>query len=62
MFGTHALLAFFLLVTSLCDFNDMEIPLPVTLTGTVVGLTCAVLFPWPYPGSVSDVTPPPAIP
>jgi leader peptidase (prepilin peptidase)/N-methyltransferase len=62
VFGTHALLAFFLLVTSLCDFNDMEIPLPVTLTGTVVGLTCAVLFPWPYPGDPSEVPAPPPLP
>jgi leader peptidase (prepilin peptidase) / N-methyltransferase len=62
VFGTHALLAFFLLITSLCDFNDMEIPLPVTLTGTVVGLTCAVLFPWPFPGDPSAVPPPPPLP
>jgi leader peptidase (prepilin peptidase)/N-methyltransferase len=57
VFGTHALLVFFLLVTSLCDFNDMEIPLPVTLTGTVVGLICSTLFPWPFPNDATNLPP-----
>jgi leader peptidase (prepilin peptidase)/N-methyltransferase len=61
VFGTHALLAFFLLITSLCDFNDMEIPLPVTLTGTVLGLICAVLFPWPFPNDPHNLPPLPPI-
>jgi leader peptidase (prepilin peptidase)/N-methyltransferase len=59
VFGTHALLVFFLLITSLCDFNDMEIPLPVTLTGTLVGLTCATLFPWPFPNDPHHLPPVP---
>jgi leader peptidase (prepilin peptidase)/N-methyltransferase len=49
IFGCHALLISFLLLTSLCDLDDMAIPLPITITGTLIGLTCSALFPWPYP-------------
>jgi leader peptidase (prepilin peptidase)/N-methyltransferase len=49
VFTHHAILLSFLIVTSLCDFADMEIPLSVTVTGMVVGLTLAMLFPWPFP-------------
>jgi leader peptidase (prepilin peptidase)/N-methyltransferase len=49
IFGCHAILASFLLLTSLCDLDDMAIPLPITITGTLVGLVCSALFPWPYP-------------
>jgi leader peptidase (prepilin peptidase)/N-methyltransferase len=45
----HLTLIGFLLVTSLCDLSDMEIPLPVTVAGTIVGLIFAVLLPWPEP-------------
>jgi prepilin signal peptidase PulO-like enzyme (type II secretory pathway) len=38
-------------VTSLCDLNDMEIPLSITFTGTLVGLVFAVCFPWPFPST-----------
>jgi leader peptidase (prepilin peptidase)/N-methyltransferase len=51
LFTHHATLLSFLLVTSLCDLDDMEIPLGVTVTGTVVGLIYATLLPWPYPNS-----------
>src|SRR4051795_4727269 len=49
VFSHLAVLLLFLIVTSLCDLNDMEIPLSVTITGTVVGLALATLFPWPFP-------------
>jgi leader peptidase (prepilin peptidase)/N-methyltransferase len=49
VFGYHALLLSFLIVTSLCDIDHMEIPLPVTLTGVVVGLVGSALLPWPWP-------------
>ncbi len=49
VFGCHAVLVSFLLLTSLCDLDDMAIPLPITLTGTLIGLACATLFPWPFP-------------
>jgi leader peptidase (prepilin peptidase)/N-methyltransferase len=49
VFGCHAVLAGFLLLTSLCDLDDMAIPLPITITGTLIGLLCSALFPWPFP-------------
>lgn len=49
IFGYHAILLSFLIVVSLCDLEDMEIPLSVTITGAVVGLAGAALFPWPWP-------------
>jgi leader peptidase (prepilin peptidase)/N-methyltransferase len=52
VFGCHAMLVSFLLLTSLCDLDDMAIPLPITLTGTLLGLGCSLLFPWPFPGAV----------
>jgi leader peptidase (prepilin peptidase)/N-methyltransferase len=53
----HVLLFSLLLVTSLCDLDHMEIPLPVTIAGTVVGLSLATLFPWPYPEELRSVGP-----
>lgn len=49
VFAHHATLLSFLLVASLCDLAEMEIPLSVSLTGTFVGLGLAVLLPWPWP-------------
>ncbi|HZV07058.1 MAG TPA: prepilin peptidase [Gemmataceae bacterium] len=49
VFGCHAVLVSFLLLTSLCDLDDMAIPLPITVTGALIGLACSALFPWPFP-------------
>jgi leader peptidase (prepilin peptidase)/N-methyltransferase len=49
VFGHQALLVCFLLVASFIDLDHYEIPLPVTTTGTVVGLVGSVLWPWPWP-------------
>jgi leader peptidase (prepilin peptidase)/N-methyltransferase len=49
VFGCHAVLMSFLLLTSLCDLDDMAIPLPITVSGTLIGLACSALFPWPFP-------------
>jgi leader peptidase (prepilin peptidase) / N-methyltransferase len=57
VFGCHAVLLSFLLLTSLCDLDDMAIPLPITITGTLVGLAFSVFFPWPFPNE--DWTLPP---
>jgi leader peptidase (prepilin peptidase)/N-methyltransferase len=54
----HATLFCFLLVTALCDLDDMEIPLPLTVTGTLVGLAFATLLPWPYPETLPPRVPP----
>src|SRR5262245_37128492 len=37
----------------------MEIPLSVTLTGTVVGLIGSALFPWPWPADTAHLPNPP---
>jgi leader peptidase (prepilin peptidase)/N-methyltransferase len=57
VFIHHAILLSFLIVTSLCDLADMEIPLSVTLSGTFVGLVLCAFFPWPYPSLLADVKP-----
>jgi leader peptidase (prepilin peptidase)/N-methyltransferase len=49
VFGCHAVLVSLLLLTSLCDLDDMAIPLPINVTGTLIGLACSALFPWPFP-------------
>lgn len=58
-FGYHALLFSFLLVVSVCDLNSLEIPIQVTLTGSVLGLVGSVLLPWPWPWLPAEATPPP---
>src|SRR5207249_10905181 len=45
----HATLFSFLLTASLCDLEHMEMPISITLTGTVVGLIGATLLAWPWP-------------
>jgi leader peptidase (prepilin peptidase)/N-methyltransferase len=49
VFGYHAVLLSFLIVATICDFEHMEIPLSLTMTGTVVGLVGSMVFAWPYP-------------
>ncbi len=55
VFFCHAILVSFLLLTSLCDLDDMAIPLPITITGTLVGLVCSMFWPWPFPNAVSHL-------
>ena len=49
VFFYHALLLGFLITASLCDLEHMEIPLSLTVTGTVVGLVGSMVFAWPFP-------------
>lgn len=49
IFAYHVLLLCFLLVAAFCDLDHQAIPLSLTMTGTVVGLCGAMLFPWPWP-------------
>jgi leader peptidase (prepilin peptidase)/N-methyltransferase len=58
VFICHAVLLSFLIGASLCDLEHYEIPLNLTVTGTLVGLTLSTLFPWPYP-DVNPESPPP---
>jgi leader peptidase (prepilin peptidase)/N-methyltransferase len=55
VFGFHAILLCFLLVVSFVDLEHFEIPLPITITGTLVGLIGSVLMPWPWPNEVIQV-------
>jgi leader peptidase (prepilin peptidase)/N-methyltransferase len=54
-FGWHALLFSFLVVASVCDLKTREIPLQLTLTGTLVGLAGSALLPWPFPQPIPAV-------
>jgi leader peptidase (prepilin peptidase)/N-methyltransferase len=64
VFGVHALLFTFLLVAAGCDLEHRDIPLGVTLVGTVVGLIASTIWswPWPYPPAAAAVRPPPVLP
>ena len=57
VFACHAALLSFLIAASLCDLEHYEIPLNLTITGTLVGLLLSTLFPWPYPAANPE--PPP---
>jgi leader peptidase (prepilin peptidase)/N-methyltransferase len=64
IFGHHALLFSLLLVAAVCDLQDREIPLEITMTGTLLGLIGAVLWPWPWPYTPAEALRfvPPGIP
>ena len=51
LFIYHAVLLCFLIVTSMCDFDHMEVPLSITVTGTIIGIIGGTLLPWPFPNS-----------
>lgn len=53
----HATLFSFLFAASVCDLDGMEIPLSLTMTGTLIGLIGAVLLPWPWPWMPAEATP-----
>jgi leader peptidase (prepilin peptidase)/N-methyltransferase len=55
VFGFHALLICFLIVASFCDLDHTEIPLGITVPGTVLGLVGATLWPWPWPLPLAPV-------
>ena len=57
VFAYHAVLICFLIVTSLCDLDHMEIPLSVTVTGTIVGVIGGTLLPWPFPNNTTFPSP-----
>jgi len=49
VFATIACAVCFLLAASLCDIEHLEIPLPITMTGTLVGLVISTFLAWPFP-------------
>lgn len=50
-FGYHALLLSFLIVVSCTDLEHSDIPISVAITGMLVGLIGATLWPWPWPNA-----------
>jgi leader peptidase (prepilin peptidase) / N-methyltransferase len=73
MFAYHATLLCFLIVASLVDLDHMEIPLSITITGTIFGLVGSLFVAWPFPeaqvtlppvprnGDLADVPFPPGV-
>jgi leader peptidase (prepilin peptidase) / N-methyltransferase len=49
VFGHRAALVSLLIVATFCDFDYQEIPLSLTVPGTVLGLALSPLVPWPWP-------------
>ncbi len=56
-FAWHAALFSFLMVASVCDLGGREIPLRLTLTGTLIGVLGSALLPWPWPSTAALATP-----
>ena len=54
VFLWHITLFSFLLVASLSDLEHMEIPLSVTITGTLVGLMGSAFLAWPFPNDAAE--------
>jgi leader peptidase (prepilin peptidase) / N-methyltransferase len=55
LFVHHATLLSFLIAASLCDLDGKIIPLPLTMTGTAIGLIFATLMPWAWPSQMPDL-------
>ena len=49
VFSARALLACFLIVGTMCIWEQHRIPSSVTLLGSIVGLVLSLAFPWPWP-------------
>ena len=49
MWAAHSVLLCCLLVTTFTDLDYQEIPLRITIFGTVAGILLSLLMPWPWP-------------
>jgi leader peptidase (prepilin peptidase)/N-methyltransferase len=56
--GHHATLFSLLLVAAICDWEDREIPLGLTMFGTLVGLVSSMIWAWPWPYTLNEMIPP----
>jgi len=54
-FISHTTLFSFLLTASLTDLDKMEIPLGITITGTLLGLVFSTFQVWPFPDDIHSV-------
>jgi leader peptidase (prepilin peptidase)/N-methyltransferase len=59
VFFWHATLVGFLITTSLCDLQYLEVPLSVTVCGTIIGLVGATFLAWPFPRAEGPAPLPP---
>ncbi len=57
-FGWHALLFSMLMIATVSDLRTREIPLALTMTGTLIGLIGSMLMPWPWPHDPALAGPP----
>ncbi len=57
--GFHAVLFSFLVAAAFCDLGHREIPLSLTVTGTLIGLVGSVLLAWPFPATLGVPDPQP---
>lgn len=53
----HLVLFSFLLAASQCDLQELEVPIGVTIPGTLVGLVLSTLLAWPTPCPLPAVMP-----
>lgn len=53
----HATLLSFLIVATFCDIDHRTIPLPLTISGSVLGIIGATFLPWPWPYTPLQATP-----
>lgn len=61
VFLYHAILVCFLIVATFCDLDRQVIPLPLTITGTIIGLAGGLLLPWPWPYLPAEAVPGPPL-
>ncbi len=54
-FISHATLLSFLLTASLTDLEKMEIPLGITVTGTIFGIIFSAFQAWPFPDDLGSI-------
>lgn len=50
----HCALFCFLFMATVCDLDHREIPLGITIPGTIIGLLFAIWLPWPWPHGILD--------
>jgi leader peptidase (prepilin peptidase)/N-methyltransferase len=54
MFISQSVVISLLITASLTDIDCMEIPLGITITGTILGLVFSAFQPWPFPENIGD--------
>ena len=57
VWSSHAIFLCFLFVAAYIDYEYMEIPLQVTIPGTILGIILGTLMPWPWPMDVAQAYP-----